>query len=74
MLGWEGWIRYLDGRLGHSASHQGVTLPSALSSAEAYRCVRTSIELAQKEHESQDEPIDGTLLFCITVDTGPAKM
>lgn len=26
VLGWEGWLRYSDGRLGHSSKHQGTAL------------------------------------------------
>jgi hypothetical protein len=66
LLGWEGWLRYPSGRLGHSARHQGVDT-SKLESSEAYRRVRSDICLSQKEHESEAAMVGIQLLFCITV-------
>lgn len=30
LMGWEGWLRYPDGRLGHSDMHQGTKAPLTL--------------------------------------------
>ena len=67
LLGWEGWLRYPDGGLGHSDMHQGTTDTSALSSSKAYSLARASMSLSQKEHELQNETTDIKLLFCISV-------
>lgn len=66
LLGWEGWLRYPDGRLGHSLLHQGADT-SGLDPSEAYRMARNTICLSQKEHESQASMAGVHLLFCITV-------
>lgn len=68
LLGWEGWLRYPDGSLGHSDIHQGTTDTSALSSSETYIWANTTMNLAQKEHEIQNETTGIKLLFCITAD------
>jgi len=67
LLGWEGWLRYPDGRLGHSDMHQGTTDTSVLSSSEAYSWAKASMRLSQNEHELQNETTDIKLLFCIIV-------
>jgi hypothetical protein len=35
VLGWEGWLRYPDGRVGHSARHQGTVSLSDMPAADA---------------------------------------
>ncbi|SDO73256.1 hypothetical protein SAMN04489798_3708 [Pseudomonas arsenicoxydans] len=65
LMGWEGCLRYPDGRLGHSDMHQGTTNTSALSSSEAYSWAKVSMRLSQKEYELQNETTDIKLLFCI---------
>ncbi|WP_445178759.1 hypothetical protein [Pseudomonas sp. McL0111] len=67
LMGWEGWLRYPDGRLGHSDVHQGTTDTSAISSSEAYSWTMASMTLSHKEHELQNETTDIKLLFCIVV-------
>ena len=66
LLGWEGWLRYPDRRLGHSPLHQGVDT-SKLAPSEAYRLARDTICISQKEYESTSAMADVQLLFCITV-------
>lgn len=66
LMGWEGWLRYPDGKLGHSDIHQGTTDISALSSPEAFIWAYTTMGLAQKEHELQNRTTGAKLLFCIT--------
>ena len=67
LMGWEGWLLYPDGRLGHSDMHQGTTDTSALSLSEAYSWAKASMTLSQNEHELQNETTDIKLLFCIVV-------
>lgn len=68
LLGWEGWLRYPDGRVGHSARHQGTNDLSEVSPAEAAElCVR-SIEQAHADATRQPEA--GELYFCVTVMSG----
>ena len=66
LLGWEGWIRYPDGRLGHSAHHQGTKDLSDMPLLEAYRFARDSMQQSHSEHECNPEVPDSELLFCIT--------
>ncbi|QBF26852.1 hypothetical protein EXN22_14555 [Pseudomonas tructae] len=67
LVGWEGWLHYPDGRLGHSDIYQGTTDTSTLPSSQAYNWAKASMRLSQNEHESQSETSDTKLLFCITV-------
>lgn len=66
LLGWEGWLRYPDGQLGHSARHQGTADAPHLSSAEMYAWVRSTMQQSQVEHDFNPEVPDSELLFCIT--------
>jgi len=68
VLGWEGWLRHPDGRVGHSADHQGTADLSSLDFAAAYELCRTSIREAQTQFDSQPERSGCELLFCITYD------
>jgi hypothetical protein len=67
LLGWEGWLRFPDGRLGHSSKHQG-TDTLGLDSVTAYRWARDTIRASQQEHECLPEMPETELLFCITLD------
>jgi hypothetical protein len=66
LSGWEGWIRYPDGRVGHSARHQGMAGMESLARSEAYRLVRAAIEEAQDQWVVQPESPRGELYFCIS--------
>ena len=59
--GWEGWLRYPDGRLGHSRVHQG----TAGGPWERPDLARTMQE-AQAEHDREPERPGTELLFSIT--------
>lgn len=65
LLGWEGWLRFPDGRLGHSSKHQG-TDTLGLDSVDAYRWARDTIRASQQEHECLPKMLDTELLLCIT--------
>jgi len=66
LLGWEGWLRYPDGRLGHSAKHQGTVERSALEYPKTYSWFLATMRQAQTEHETTPEALGSTLLFCLT--------
>lgn len=67
LMGWEGWLRFRDGRLGHSSKHQGADA-LGLDSVDAYRWFRDTIRASQQEHECLPEMPDTELLFCITLE------
>ena len=60
VLGWEGWLRYPDGRLGHSARHQGTS-----GSGWEYETLEQTMRQAQTEHLTEPEAPHSELLFCI---------
>ena len=65
LLGWEGWLRYPDGRCGHSARHQGTVDLSDIPAQEATElCIRT---IEQAQAEATREPEAGELYFCVAV-------
>lgn len=65
LLGWEGWLRYPDGRWGHSARHQGAVDLSDIPTQEAMELCILTIEQAYAE--TKREPEAGELYFCVTV-------
>jgi hypothetical protein len=69
ILGWEGWLRYPDKRLGHSGRHQGTTGLGQLPRAEAYSLCRSTIRAAHTEFLSKPEVEGGELLYCLTHDS-----
>ena len=63
-LGWEGWLRYPNGQVGHSAQHQGTEDLSGLSAAQAAEfCIRT---IEEAHAIAMREPEAGELYFCLT--------
>ena len=68
ILGWEGWLRYPDGRVGHSAEHQGTADMSALDAGAAYEYCRNTIREAHAQFSVRPERSADALLFCITHD------
>ena len=69
VLGWEGWLRHSDGRLGHSAKHQGTVDLSGLSRSGVYTLCRTTIRDAHAAHLAAPEALGADLLFCLTHDS-----
>jgi hypothetical protein len=66
LLGWEGWLRYPNGQVGHSPLQQGTVDLSHMTPAKAADfCIST---IAQAHNEAMLEPEAGELYFCITVD------
>ncbi|MFC5437224.1 hypothetical protein ACFPME_11695 [Rhodanobacter umsongensis] len=66
VLGWEGWLRYPDGKLGHSQQHQGTAPAPQLSQIELYAWFRSTMKGSQVEHHRNPEVTGSELLFCIT--------
>jgi hypothetical protein len=74
LLGWEGWLKYPDGRVGHSARHQG-TVSLEKQAGESWGayvqrssefCKRTVME-NQEEWNRSPEAADSELYFCLTI-------
>ena len=68
VLGWEGWLRHADGRLGHSGRYQGTADLSGLSRSQAYDLCRTTITDAHSEYLTAPEVPHAQLLFCLSHD------
>lgn len=68
VLGWEGWVKYADGSLGHSQEHQGTVDLSSMSRESAIMLSESTITLANKEWQDNPEISNAELLFCITTD------
>ena len=66
VLGWEGWLRYPDGRLGHSAKHQGTSSEQLATPPEQRAWLSRTMRLSQSEHDASPEIPGSELLFCIT--------
>ena len=73
VLGWEGWIRYPDGRVGHSRQYQGTVSidrdPGEAMTDYIQRSVsftRTTIIADQDAWDREPEVPNGELYFCIT--------
>ena len=69
VLGWEGWIKYPNGQLGHSQKHQGTTDLSNMPNKAAIALTKCTIMQANTEWEEKPEIENATLLFCITTNT-----
>ncbi len=69
VLGWEGWLKYSNGTLGHSQKYQGTADLSSMSNASAIAFVKISIMQAFTEWNEQPEVSNAALLFCITTNT-----
>jgi len=69
VLGWEGWIKYPDGSLGHSAKYQRTTDLSSMPNESAIALIQSSIMQAHSEWEEVPEVENAKLLFCIDVNT-----
>ena len=69
ILGWEGWILYPSGEMGHSEAHQGTVDLSEISVGAALALVKSTIQQANVEWQKNPEVEGGQLLFCITPET-----
>ena len=69
VLGWEGWIKYPDGRLGHSKWHQGTDDLSSLPQSSSIALSKSTIMQSYTEWLEKPEIVGAELLFCITTNT-----
>jgi hypothetical protein len=76
---WEGWLRFSDGRHGHSVRHQGIVEETwdpretvAAFAARAGSTVRATIMKAQEEWNQEPEAPNAVLYFCLSVRACPA--
>lgn len=75
VFAWEGWIKYPDGKLGHSGQHQGTVSfwgtkghPVEQQMKEAAVFVKDTIQKSQQEWNTMPEFVGGILYFCLSVD------
>lgn len=72
-LGWEGWIKYLNGRVGHVSDYQG-TISIEQEKEElwkhyqkrSYEGVKKTIEDSNKKWQNDSRSKEHQLYFCIT--------
>ena len=69
ILGWEGWIKYSDGSIGHSQKYQGTNDLFDINISDAIALSKNTINLAHSEWKTKPEIENATLLFCFTTDT-----
>jgi hypothetical protein len=67
VLGWEGWLLYLNGSKSHSLRYQGTADLSHLSLQAAHSLVKSTIMQARAEWKENPEVPNAELYFCITV-------
>lgn len=66
VLGWEGWIKYENGKLEHSQKYQGTVDLSAMPNKSAIAIMKNTIMQAHTEWEEKPEVSKASLFFCIT--------
>lgn len=69
VFGWEGWIKYPNGSLGHSRKYQGTTDISGMPNSSAIALAKNTIMQAHTEWCEIPEVEGAILLFCITTNT-----
>jgi hypothetical protein len=69
ILGWEGWIKYPSGSLGHSKKYQGTSDLNSMPNSSAIALIKSLIIQAKTEWDERPEIEDSELLFCITSNT-----
>jgi hypothetical protein len=67
ILGWEGWVKDKDGRVGHGSAPQGTVSLEALSVADAARLCRETIPEEASRWSVENLGSKDELHFCITV-------
>lgn len=66
VLGWEGWLRYPGGKLGHSSRHQGTAGDRPLIASSEYAWLKQTMQESHAAHASNPEVLGSELLFCLT--------
>ena len=67
ILGWEGWVKDAQGRVGHGSAPQGTGSLQYLSVHEAAQLCRTTIPADAAQWTQDDPGSTDALHFCITV-------
>ncbi|WP_157692714.1 hypothetical protein [Burkholderia sp. ABCPW 11] len=67
ILGWEGWIRAQDGRVGHGNAPQGTASLGHLSMQDAADFCRRIVQAAALEWSQENPETTDQLHFCITI-------
>ncbi|QYK06878.1 hypothetical protein [Shewanella zhangzhouensis] len=69
VLGWEGWLKYENGKFGHSQKYQGTADLSAMPNTSAIALIKSTIMQAHTEWQEKPEVSNVSLLFCIATNT-----
>jgi len=67
ILGWEGWIKDAQGRVGHGSAPQGTVSLEELSVQESAKFCRATIPSEAAQWEKDNQGTTDALHFCITV-------
>ena len=67
ILGWEGWVKDKDGRVGHGSAPQGTVSLEDLSVSEAAKLCRETIPQDAARWIAENPETTDELHFCITV-------
>ncbi|MEE1673249.1 hypothetical protein SNR37_002663 [Agarivorans aestuarii] len=66
VLGWDGWLKYENGKLCSSQKYQGTVDLSDLPNTSAIALVKSTIMQAHTEWGEEPEVNGASILFCIT--------
>ena len=69
ICGWEGWIKYPDGSLGHSKKHQGTEDLTHMPKLSAIALAKSTIMQSHNEWQEKPEVESASLYYCITINT-----
>lgn len=69
LLGWEGWLLYPDGKLGHSEEYQGTVDLSNMEYSRSIELAKSTIEESYQSWEKDSRSSDFKLVFCLTTNT-----
>lgn len=69
ILGWEGWVKDAQGRVGHGSAPQGTVSLDHLPLKEAINLCRSTIVSESAQWEVDNKGTDDVLHFCLTIDT-----
>jgi hypothetical protein len=69
VLGWEGWLKYNDGSIGHSLMHQGTIDLSSMPIDSSIAITKQTIMQSYTEWQEKPEAENANLFFCITTNT-----
>jgi hypothetical protein len=67
ILGWEGWVKDKDGRVGHGSAPQGTVSLEELTISEAAKLCRETISQEAARWIAENPKTTDDLFFCITV-------